>query len=239
MTERELGFLCEHFTGEELEAAKARVEAGEPLGYVIGEWYFWDHAFKLNRETLIPRPDTEHLVERAIKELPDGAYFADLGTGSGCIAISVLAARPDCAALLCDLSAAALDCARENACAIGVADRCEFLCADMTAPLPGDAVFDAILSNPPYIKTSVIPTLSPQVRREPRAALDGGEDGLDFYRAIFDLHAPRVKEGGAMIFEIGYDQANDLRALASRHGWNCEIFRDYGGNDRVAYCKRI
>ena len=239
MTERELGFLAEHFSGRALEKAKKRVEEGEPLAYVIGEWYFWEHTFKLCPETLIPRPDTEHVVERAIKELPEGAYFADLGTGSGCIALSVLAARPDTCALLCDISGAALECARENAAAIGVAARCEFLCADMLAGfLPAGAHIDAVISNPPYIPGAVIPTLSEQVRREPRIALDGGEDGLDFYRAIFALHAPRVKEGGALILEIGYDQAAQVRSLAAGHGWDCAIYRDYGGNDRVALCRR-
>ena len=239
LTGRELGFLSEHFSGAELEAAVAEVESGEPLAYVIGEWYFYGLTFKLDRSCLIPRPDTEHVVDRAAALLPHGACFADLGCGSGCIAVSILNERSDLRAILCDVSSGALEMARLNAEAIGVADRAEFVLADMRADfLPAGEVLDAIISNPPYIRSGVVPTLSEQVRREPRLALDGGADGLYFYRSILDVQLSHLAPCGHMIFEIGYDQADDLRRLSADRGLSCEIFRDYGGNDRVAVVKR-
>lgn len=238
-TRRELGFLSEHFSGEELERAAAAVDGGEPLAYVIGEWYFYGLTFKLDRDCLVPRPDTEHVVEKAISLLPPGGLFADLGCGSGCIALSILKERPDVRAILCDISQGALDMARQNAADLGVNDRADFILGDMRRDIlpPGEA-FDAIISNPPYIRTDVIPTLSEQVRREPALALDGGRDGLDFYRAILDVYPARLAHDGHIIFEIGYDQADDLRRLCAERSFVCEIFCDYGGNDRVAVIKR-
>ena len=239
MEKRELSFLCEHFSGKELEAAIERVEKGEPLAYVIGEWYFYGLTFALNADTLIPRPDTEHIVDHAIKLLPKGARFVDFGTGSGCIALSILNERPDCTALLCDISQGALDCAKKNADSIGVLSRCELMHADMTKPcLKKDELFDAVISNPPYIRTAVTETLSVQVRHEPMRALDGGRDGLDFYRALFEVQAAHLKKDGIFIFEIGYDQADDMHRLADLYGYECTIHRDYGGNDRVAILKK-
>lgn len=239
MEKRDFSFLCEHFSGEELENAVKRVENGEPLAYVIGEWYFYGLTFSLNKDTLIPRPDTEHAVDHAIKLLPQNARFVDFGTGSGCIAISILHNRPDCTALLCDISQSALDCAQKNAENIGVADRAELLCGDMTKTcLDEDALFDAIISNPPYICRKVIDSLSIQVKHEPIRALDGGLDGLDFYRSIFEIQTEHLKPNGILILEIGYDQADGIRALSNEHGYSCDVYRDYGGNDRIAICKR-
>lgn len=239
MEKRELTFLCEHYSGKELENAIERVENGEPLAYVIGEWYFYGLTFMLNADTLIPRPDTEHVVDHALKLLPPRARFVDFGTGSGCIALSILAERPDCTALLCDISQGALECAQKNAEAIGVSCRAGFLHGDMTKScLAENELFDAIISNPPYIRSEVTETLSAQVKHEPMRALDGGRDGLDFYRALFEVQSKHLKNDGCFIFEIGYDQADEMRALASSHGYECEIYRDYGNNDRVAICKK-
>lgn len=238
MEKREYSFLCEHFSGEELEKAVKRVENGEPLAYVIGEWYFYGLTFALNNDTLIPRPDTEHVVDHAIKLLPPSARFADLGTGSGCIAISILDNRQDTRALMCDISEGALKCAKKNADTVGVIDRADFMLCDMKKPCLDGELFDAIISNPPYIQSSVIDTLSTEVKHEPLRALDGGGDGLDFYRALFEVQAKSLKEDGLFILEIGYDQADDLRFLALHYGYECEIHRDYGGNDRVAVCKK-
>ncbi|MBQ3099568.1 MAG: peptide chain release factor N(5)-glutamine methyltransferase [Clostridia bacterium] len=239
MEKRDLSFLCEHFSGEELEKAIERVENGEPLAYVIGEWYFYGLTFSLNKDTLIPRPDTEHAVDYAIKLLPQNARFVDFGTGSGCIALSILDNRPDCTALLCDISRGALDCAQKNAESIGIIDRTEYLCGDMTTPcLDKDELFDAIISNPPYIRSDVINGLSVQVKHEPHRALDGGEDGMDFYRAIFEIQTKNLKPDGLLILEIGYDQAEDIRTLSDAYGYSCEVFRDYGGNDRIAICRK-
>ncbi|MBR5514940.1 MAG: peptide chain release factor N(5)-glutamine methyltransferase [Clostridia bacterium] len=229
MTNREFDFLKEHFSGEELERAKERVENGEPLAYVIGEWYFWDQTFLLNEACLIPRADTEHLVEHGLKRLKKGYYFADLCCGSGCIGITLLKHTENTKCLFADISQKALDMAKLNAQRIGVLERCEFVCAnikDNSSFL--NRQFDVIFSNPPYIPTNVIETLE-TVKHEPKIALDGGEDGMDFYRLLINDYLPLVKEGGSMLLEIGYDQKEAIEELCQ-----CSVYRDYGGNARVA-----
>lgn len=237
----ELQLLRERFTGEALEIAVRRRAAREPLQYILGEWGFWRETYEVNEDCLIPRPDTEILVEKAVSLLPSGARFLDLCTGSGCVAVSVLATRPDCGGVAVDLFEETLALAARNAARNGVADRVRFCRADVLADPPADlggAKFDAILSNPPYIPADVIPTLSPEVRREPRAALCGGADGLDFYRAIIKSWNGVVKPGGFFLFEIGFDQADALRALAADNGMTADVTRDYGGNDRVVLLTR-
>ncbi len=212
------------------EQAVRRLENREPLAYVLGKWYFYDEVYRVSPACLVPRPDTEHLVDELIRRLPKGAVFADLCTGSGCIAISTLAHRPDCRAVAVDLSEEALALAKENAVINGVSDRIEFRHVDV---LTGEALIamslDAVVSNPPYIASSVIDTLEPEVLCEPRMALDGGDDGLMFYRILIDEYRKNVKRGGFLLFEIGYDQGEALRQLCP-----CQIKKDYGGNDRVA-----
>lgn len=231
----EARLLCEAFKGEALLAAVERRIANEPLQYILGEWGFYRETYEVNEHCLCPRPDTEHLVEQAIKMLPEGARFLDLCTGSGCVAISTLAARADTTAVAVDLFEQTLETAARNAQRNGVAERLSFLCCDVLKPPASDLLggFDAILSNPPYIRAAAMETLSPEVKREPQAALYGGEDGLDFYRAILDYWTPVLKKDGFLAFEIGYDQASELEALASAHGYAARVFRDYGGNDRV------
>lgn len=229
----EARLLCEAFSGDALEAALARRVAREPLQYILGEWGFWRESYEVSPDCLVPRPDTEHLVERAIELLPRGARFADLCTGSGCVAISTLCSRPDTSALAVDLFERTLALATRNALRNGVADRVTFLQADVLKTPPSVGVFDAILSNPPYIQSAVVDTLEKEVLGEPRAALDGGADGLDFYRAILTVWRPLLREGGFFLFEIGYDQGEALRALAREQGLLAEVFRDYGGNERV------
>ncbi|MBE6574265.1 MAG: peptide chain release factor N(5)-glutamine methyltransferase [Ruminococcaceae bacterium] len=229
MTERELSFLKEHFKGHELDSAVKRVECGEPLAYVIGEWYFWDETFKLNDACLIPRPDTEHLVEHGLKRLKKGMYFADLCCGSGCIGLSLLKHTQATRCLFVDISVKALEMTRLNAERIGVIDRCELVCADLNDwHRFSDKRFDMIFSNPPYIATDVIRGLE-TVKHEPFIALDGGKDGLDFYRILIDRYLPLVKNDGSMLLEIGYDQKEDIESLC-----DCKVFNDYGGNPRVA-----
>ena len=226
MTERELSFLKEHFSGCELEDAIDRVESGEPLAYVIGEWYFWDETFKLNEACLIPRPDTEHVVEHALRLVRSGDRIADICCGSGCIGLSVLKHTKDTVCVFADISDRALDMARLNAERIGVLDRCEFIRTDVLKHrVEGD--FDIVLSNPPYIRSSVVPTLD-VTKHEPEIALDGGEDGMRFYRVLVRDYKPRV-----MILEIGYDQKDDIMALC-----DCKVYNDYGGNPRVAVIER-
>ena len=171
-------------------------------------------------------------MEELIRRLPKEAIFADLCTGSGCIAISTLAHRPDCRAVAVDLSEEALAIARENAVLNGVSNRITFLHADvLSGNALGDALFDAVVSNPPYIVSDVIDTLEPEVLCEPRMALDGGKDGLQFYRVLTRDYGRNVKQDGFLLFEIGYDQGDALKALCS-----CEVKRDYSGNDRIVLC---
>lgn len=233
MTNRELDFLKEHFSGDELETAKARVESGEPLAYVIGEWYFWDETFLLNDACLIPRADTEHLVEHGLKRLKRGSYFADLCCGSGCIGLTLLKHTENTRCLFADISEKALEMTKINARRIGVYDRCEFECTDINnSAFFAKKEFDMILSNPPYIPTDVIETLV-TVKHEPRIALDGGEDGMDFYRLLINEYLPLVKKEGSMLLEIGYDQKEAIEELCQ-----CSVYRDYGGNARVAVIEK-
>ncbi len=229
----EARLLAETFSGEALAAAVKRRAAREPLQYILGEWGFWRETYEVAPCCLVPRPDTEHLVERAISLLPRGARFADLCTGSGCVAISTLCSRPDTTALAVDLFEDTLAIAARNAQRNGAFDRVRFLQADVLKTPPSVGQFDAILSNPPYIQSAVVDTLSAEVLGEPRAALDGGADGLDFYRAILGAWCTTLRENGFFLFEIGYDQGEDLRTLAREAGLTAEVFRDYGGNDRV------
>lgn len=225
--------LCDAFSGEDLARAVARRVAHEPLQYILGEWGFWRECYEVSPDCLVPRPDTEHLVERAIALLPAGARFLDLCTGSGCVAISTLCSRPDTRAVAVDFFPNTLALAARNAAKNGVAERVEFLLADVLKTPPSLGQFDAILANPPYIRSEVIATLSHEVHCEPHAALDGGADGLDFYRAILDDWRVLLREDGFCLFEIGYDQAVALCDMAHARGLRCEVFRDYGGNDRV------
>ncbi|MBO5790499.1 MAG: peptide chain release factor N(5)-glutamine methyltransferase, partial [Clostridia bacterium] len=189
--------------------------------------------YEVSEACLIPRADTEHLVEYAINHLPPNAYFADLCTGSGCVAISVLKSRADCKAIAVDLSKDALEVAKRNAKNLGVKDRLTFLEADALSYIP-QTPFDAVLSNPPYIKRDVVPTLDREVQKEPSMALDGGEDGLDFYRAFCKNSSLYIYKGGFMAFEIGYDQREALELLAKENNLQITTYKDYGGLDRLA-----
>lgn len=233
LTPLEKELLTEHFpTREGFAEALSRLNDGEPLAYVIGEWYFYGETYSLNPDCLIPRPDTEHLVDALLELVPKNGRFADLCTGSGCIAISTLVHRPDLRADAVDLSEGALEAAKKNAVSNGVNDRISVRRADVLRGEGLTGLYDVIVSNPPYIRTDVIPTLD-TVRREPVRALDGGEDGLDFYRAILAKYEKHLAPGGRFVFEIGYDQADDLRLLCP----GCEVRKDYGGNDRVVITK--
>lgn len=211
----------------------------EPLQYILGEWEFFGCPFAVNEHCLIPRPDTEILVETAIRLLPPEAHFVDLCTGSGCIAVATLVNRPDTSAEALELYPETLELACENATKNGVGGRFTPIQADLLADglqaLAPRAPYDAILSNPPYIPTEQIPALAPEVKSEPYAALDGGSDGMTFYRAILRDYAPLVKPDGFILLEMAFDQAEDLKALAAEYlpRAEVEILRDLGGNDRV------
>ncbi len=218
------------------EALTRRAER-EPLGYLLGEVPFYHSILRVSPACLIPRQDTEILVEAAIRHLPPNAFFADLCTGSGCIAVSVLAEREDCRAVGVDLSEKALAIAAENAARLGVSERLSLDAADLLTARPAGGPFDAILANPPYIETAVLDTLSPEVKREPREALDGGADGLLFYRRLLTF-SDLLTSDGFFLFECGYDQEAPMRALSEAAGFSMTSLRDYGGNFRCSLLRR-
>ncbi len=224
----------EKLTREALE----RLDAGECAAYIIGEWYFWRHTFKVNRACLIPRPDTECVVEAAIREIPKNSVFADLCTGSGCIALSILGERPDLKAIAYDISVEALEAAKENAKLLALTDRITFIKCDLLCEDPlEDRLFGAIISNPPYIRSDTIDGY-PSLSREPRIALDGGDDGMIFYRRFVSDFAKNLTSDGKFIFEIGFDQRNEITEIAEDHGFSCRVTKDYGANDRVAFLSK-
>ena len=222
---------------KELEQAIEQRCKRYPLQYLIGKWEFYRQTYEVSPDCLIPRADTEILVERAIKLLPQGARFADFCTGSGCIAVSTLAERPDTTAIAVDKFENTLALATRNAIRNGVRERFYPLCMDLLGELTLPEEFsrlDAILCNPPYITTEALKSLAPELDAEPIAALDGGEDGLIFYRALLKNASRFLKPNGFFLFEIGFDQAEALRALGRELGFDgYECTRDLGGNDRV------
>lgn len=230
----------EVFLSENLSLAVAKRCEHYPLQYLIGEWQFCTEIYTVTTDCLIPRMDTEILVEAADELLPDHGRFIDLCTGSGCIAVSLLAARPDASGVAVDLYERTLELAEHNAERSGVHTRVGFKQADVLKPTFMNDLggFDLILSNPPYIPSDVIDTLSPEVLCEPRAALDGGDDGLLFYRVLLSEYPRYLNTDGRMILEIGYDQGEEIKRLAERSGMHCELRKDLGGNDRVAVLTR-
>ena len=219
----------------EAESIACRRKTGEPLEYILGRSWFFGLCFHVTPDCLIPQADTEIVCEKLISHLGTNARFADICTGSGCIALAALSQTENTVAVGYDISDGALAVAEKNAEKLGLADRFTAMKADVFAPdfLADAGMFDVIASNPPYIATDVIPTLSPEVQREPRIALDGGSDGLDFYRRLLAVCPAHIKKGGALLLEIGYDQREALAALCGMHGYSFEFYRDFGGNDRV------
>lgn len=229
--------LCrdEVFTSEALENAVKKRCMHYPLQYLIGEWQFCTEIYTVTPACLIPRADTELLVETASELLPPNGRFIDLCTGSGCIAISLLSLRSDSTGAGVDLFDNTLSLAKHNAKRNGVSERICFLKADVLSPafMEDLGSMDLIVSNPPYISTQTVDTLSPEVSYEPRVALDGGTDGLDFYRVLIREYPRYLSKGGKMIFEIGYDQGEAVSDLARAAGMRPVVKKDLGGNDRV------
>ena len=219
-----------------LDRAIADLKNHIPIQYIIGEAWFYGNRFKVTPDCLIPQPDTEHAVELAIRHLKPGGALLDLCTGSGCIAISVLKQCPSATGVAVDISRGALNVAEANALAHGCSDRLRILESDALSPECSEwiAEADVIVSNPPYISTKVIPTLSKEVQNEPHLALDGGEDGLLFYRHFILELTKYMKHGSVMILEIGYDQAEQIKSLCKTAGMQLTLHRDFGGNIRVA-----
>jgi release factor glutamine methyltransferase len=225
----------------ELTTFRALIErrmAGEPTQYLTGVREFYNRPFKVDPRVLIPRPETELLVEAALHRLPKDApgTALDVCTGSGCLAISLAAERPQATVLATDLSPDACALARENAQALGVAERVTVLQGDLYAPLPPDARFEVVVSNPPYIATGEIAGLSPEVRREPRMALDGGPDGLVLIRKVIQGARRVLKPGGLLAMEIGETQGDAVKALLQAAGYDdARVEKDLERRDRLAF----
>ena len=220
----------------EVAVAVKRRAAREPLQYIIGEVGFYNESYIVNKDCLIPRQDTETLVEYAVSNIPEGESFIDICTGSGCVAISVLANTKGTHAVMVDVSEGALCVAEKNAIKNGVSDRCERIAADALAEpvIFGGGKYFAVLSNPPYVREDVYETLDREIRFAPRIAFVGGEDGSVFYRRLVPLYKEHIKKDGFMAFEIGYDQAELLLEIADENGMAASIIRDLSGKDRVA-----
>lgn len=234
--------LIEH----EVELIKYMLEQrtnNVPIQYLVGKTEFMSLSFVVSPAVLIPRQDTEILVEKCI-ELVKTRSSAEAGnckvnvldmcTGSGCIAISIAHYCPDSRVLACDVSRDALAIAKVNSERVGVENRLELRWGNLFEALDGEQQFDLIVSNPPYIETKTISELQKEVRdHEPSLALDGGQDGLDFYRRITALAPNYLKQGGYLAFEIGYNQAQSVSELMSQYFYNIEVHKDLSGNDRV------
>lgn len=220
---------------EALDVIAERREKGEPLEYILRRAWFYGIPFYVTEDCLIPQADTEIVTEKLIARLSAGGRFADVCTGSGCIALAALKNTEKTEAIGFDLSEGALVVARENARRLALSERFEAVRSDVFSEdfLEGMGMFDVIVSNPPYIESAVIPTLSKEVLCEPLMALDGGADGLRFYRRLLDVCPQHIRRGGALLFEIGYDQKESLTALCLERGLSCECYSDFGGNDRV------
>lgn len=222
---------------EKLSDALERKLSGEPLQYILGEWEFYSLRMFCGKGCLIPRPETEFLAEYIIKNLPTGGRFLDLCTGSGCISIAVLKNRPDVSCVAVDISEAALFYARKNALYHEVSDRMEIVCADLCEYSP-NGLFDIVASNPPYIKTCDMKSLSDEVLHEPHIALDGKEDGLFFYRTITDRYIPYLSEKGYFAFESGYDTADGVSGILQKAGFEKSSVFDYSKIERVIIGKK-
>lgn len=231
--------------GEHQDLIQRRI-LREPISYILGRREFWSLEFNVSPAALVPRPETEVLIERFLemfrRRTPAGeTRVLDIGTGSGNIAIVVAREIPECRVTATDISPAALAVAERNARAHRAADRIRFVQSDLFENVDGDFQYDFILSNPPYIPSDDLRRLMPDVRNyEPWLALDGGTDGLEFYKRIIPGASRRLKEGGSLLVEIGMDQALDVVLLLEQDGHyeEPEVFRDYGGRDRVVSAKR-
>ena len=225
-------------SGELLEAVERRLKR-EPIQYIIGYTYFYNEKYKVTPDCLIPRQDTEHLVELATRLIPEGEHFIDLCTGSGCIAISTLKNTKGTTASALDISEGALSIARENAISNGVSDRLKFIKADVLEYEP-DGEFFAVLSNPPYVTEEEYSALDGELYFEPRGALVGfGDFGCGFYERIISHYKRKIKKEGFIALEIGYLQANIVCKLAKDNNMSYEVIRDYSGNDRVVLLRRL
>lgn len=221
-------FLISHaedVLGEEelksFEKAIARRAAGEPAQYITGTQDFFGRAFRVTRDVLIPRPETELLVEAALEVMNSDAVICDVGTGSGCIAITLLCERREARAVAIDISEDALNVARQNAREQSVQERIEFVLSDCFSALNKSASqFDSIISNPPYVAANALPGLQREVRdHEPLVALSPGDDGLSVIRRLLNDSPRFLKSGGHLLMEIGFDQGETIQQLIDPNVW--------------------
>ena len=220
----------------------AKRKAHVPLQHITGEQDFMGLTFIVNQNVLVPRQDTEVLVEEVMRHLHDGMRILDMCTGSGCILLSLLRYSNDCTGVGVDISADALQVAAKNTERIlgtQVMEQSRVILrqSNLFEDLDCRDKFDIIVSNPPYIKTDVINSLMPEVKEhEPLSALDGGEDGLFFYRQIIERASGFLTGGGMLFFEIGYDQGEEVSRLMEEAGYiNIEVIKDFAGLDRVVF----
>lgn len=223
---------------EEVDKLSARRIQGEPLAYILGEWEFYGITLKVTPDVLIPRSDTEALVDCVLRRREGAFRFLDLGCGSGCVGIAIGSMRDSCRGVLADISDGALAVAKENVYSAKLSSRLLCVKADMTEIPQNLGKFDVIVSNPPYITAVEMEELDRSVREfEPRGALYGGEDGFDFYRAICENWIDSLNDGGLLAFECGIDQSTELEKILAGFGMkNIQTSRDTSGANRVVSC---
>ena len=227
-------------TKDELATYRALIQrriAGEPTQYLVGAREFYGRRFIVDSRVLIPRSETELLVEAVLRELKKDvpSRVLDLCTGSGCIAVTIAAERPQASVWATDLMPGALEVAKKNAEALQIDARVTFFQGDLFAPVPEGATFDVIVSNPPYVKTGDLKTLQREVQQEPREALDGGVDGVTLIARVIDGALLRLKPGGLLALEIGEDEGSAVKELLQRAGYrDVKIEKDLARHERMA-----
>lgn len=236
-----LQLLLQHdrpLSDAELEAVRERVRRRarrEPTHLILGERGFYTLDLKVIPGVLLPRPDTERLVEAALSALPPGepAFVADVGCGSGAVGLTLAHERPELRVYCTDVAPEPLACTKDNAARLGLSERVAVLRGDLLSPIPAHRPIDLVVSNPPYIPSADIAGLDPEVRDwEPHLALDGGPDGLALYRRLLPEAARRARHG--VLVEIGWDQGPAVAALFREVGLtDVDVLKDYGGRDRV------
>lgn len=226
-----------------LRSHTARRAKKEPLQYIVGSTEFYKYKFSVNESVLIPRPETEQLVEKAIATIKslqtNSITVCDIGTGSGCIAISIAKEFPSMKVVATDISTEALKTAKENARQLEVTN-IEFLESSILAENPPGAPFDIVVSNPPYIEKEEIPSLQEEVKTyEPMVALTDNDDGLSFYRALSLRFDSLVAKDGTMLLEIGANQAEEVKELFKKYQPTVKVFKDYSGHERLIEIKKM